>query len=365
MDKDEFLEELEYKLRGLPEEDYRRAMSFYRERLTDKHFPKGEDVTRLVGTPDEAAREVLNKTYEKPVKVPKEKRKSGCGGVFMAIILVIILLISGTAFILRHFHPNINIPFIYSSSSVYDTVTVDEFSSIDIDTNTAAVKIISTGNEYRVEYDVQDRAPEISVHSGTLKLTHKSESSFHIFNFSDDNEITVYVPSGTQLDTVTAKNDTGSVKLIDTNAKNVTLIADTGSVTIDNVKSDIINADSDTGSITLKQSTAKTVELKADTGSVKAENCEIDSLKCQSDTGSVKVEDTIFSTLDAKAETGSIKILGIPGSEEDYTIDLKADTGSVKINGDKQSDSYHSTGKTDKKITASASTGSVTLEFDK
>ena len=366
MNKEEFLEELDYKLRGLPEEDYQRAMSYYRERISDVNYPKDADVTRLLGTPDEAARAVLNKTYNKPVKIPKEKSKTPFTGCLLSAIAILAVAFIGGRILIRHFNVHLpwNIPFLSAPDMKTGNVTLDEFREISLEADTADVELIFKGSEYRLEYKVEDNDPSYSVESGVLKLTQKNKSRINILTGSADNRISIYVPENAKLGDVSLKSDTGSVKMSDGVCEKLIIEVDTGAAKCIHNDCGEFRLISDTGSCTVEESSAKTGFIKVDTGSVKLTASKVDDLKIESDTGSIKLDKTDFSVLTASADTGSVTLEGLSGKADDYLMDLKTDTGSVHVNGDSKDKSYSQNGVTEKGMKIKTDTGSIKVNFE-
>ena len=365
MNKDEFLEELEYKLRGLPEEDYHRAMNYYKDRISNANYPTDADVTRLLGTPDEAAREVLNKTYNKPVKIPKEKHKSHVPGCLFGTIAFLVIAVFGARFLVRHFHVKLpwNIPFITATEMESGTVNLDKFESMNIEADTAEIDVVFTGKEYKLDYELDSGEPVATVENGKLTVKQNKKSGTW-FSFGSDNKIKIYVPEDAQLSLAEIKTDTGSIYVDDGVIDELTMNTDTGSVHCNHNDCKKLKMLTDTGSSHIELTAAESAEIKVSTGSIHINKSEIPSLTCKSSTGSLTIEDTTFDMLTAGLNTGSATVKS-NGSLSDYNMDLKTDTGSIKLNGDKQEgSSYHQDGKTNKGIKIETDTGSIKVEIN-
>lgn len=59
MNREEFIQELEQRLKGLPKQDIENAISYYVEYLEDANISNDEDVTELFGSPAAIASEIL------------------------------------------------------------------------------------------------------------------------------------------------------------------------------------------------------------------------------------------------------------------------------------------------------------------
>ncbi len=88
MNKNEFLRELENRLKHLPKEDREDALHYYREYFDDMQAEDGEDVTNRVGDPKEVARGILTDCTEKQIKRQKEKGGVKNGAVMLWMILL-------------------------------------------------------------------------------------------------------------------------------------------------------------------------------------------------------------------------------------------------------------------------------------
>ena len=88
MNKNEFLRELENRLKHLPKEDREDALHYYREYFDDMQAEDGEDVTNRVGDPKEVARGILTDCTEKQIKRQKEKGGVKNGAVVLWMILL-------------------------------------------------------------------------------------------------------------------------------------------------------------------------------------------------------------------------------------------------------------------------------------
>lgn len=88
MNKKRFLEELSRQLKHLPEEDRLDALAYYEEYLEETGLGENEDVTTLLGTPKEVAREIIGSCTEKRLEAHKEK-----GGVKNSATLIWLVIL--------------------------------------------------------------------------------------------------------------------------------------------------------------------------------------------------------------------------------------------------------------------------------
>ena len=93
MKKDEFLKELRVKLKYLPAADREDAIRFYDEYISEMDLEEGEDVTARLGTPKEAAADIISECTQKHIdKSHEQKSVKGSATTIWLIILGILSL---------------------------------------------------------------------------------------------------------------------------------------------------------------------------------------------------------------------------------------------------------------------------------
>ena len=373
MNSDEFLKELQFKLRGLPETERVNAVRFFEEYIHKANLSPGTDVTTICGTPEEAARQVMsgsidNKAVKRSVRAheTKSEREGRHNGILGAIV-VLALLITGGLVVLGALGIAFDIKrmkFFSSSDKNSEIVELGDFSSVEVEGDTANVMLIADGDDYRVDYSVVGDDIKWDVNGGKLTLKYDSPSMIGI-NFSGNNSyINVHVPKGSELKDIVLNNDTSSVELKDIICNSAKLNTDTGRTSVTGTKAGELSLSSSTGSISVDEtSVEKELIVDADTGSINISNSSLGDAKLESDTGSLHFKDSDFNNLEAELDTGSIHIT-TSGKPEDYNMELETDTGNVYINGNKEGKSYEQSGSTGKTIKAETDTGSVNVNFD-
>ena len=82
------MQELEYRLRHLTEEDRLDALEYYSEYIDDLNLPVGGDVCVHLGTPKEVACQIIAQTTERKVEEQQEKKTTkGFGSIVWLAIL--------------------------------------------------------------------------------------------------------------------------------------------------------------------------------------------------------------------------------------------------------------------------------------
>ena len=83
-----FMQELEYRLRHLTDDDKIDALEYYSEYIDDLNLPPEGDVCAHLGTPKEVARQIIAQTTERKVEEQQEKKTTkGFGSVVWLAIL--------------------------------------------------------------------------------------------------------------------------------------------------------------------------------------------------------------------------------------------------------------------------------------
>ena len=88
MNKQAFMQELEYRLRHLTDEDKLDALEYYSEYIDDLNLPPEDDVCVHLGTPKEVARQIIAQTTERKIEEQQEKKTTkGFGSIVWLAIL--------------------------------------------------------------------------------------------------------------------------------------------------------------------------------------------------------------------------------------------------------------------------------------
>lgn len=72
MNKNEFLKRLDSRLMGMPKEDREDAINYYKEYFIDAGVEDNQDVIPIVGTPDKAARKIIDECTDKTLNEQKK-----------------------------------------------------------------------------------------------------------------------------------------------------------------------------------------------------------------------------------------------------------------------------------------------------
>lgn len=90
MNRNDFIKELQRRLRYLPKEDRDDAIAYYNEYLDDMELDQNEDVSAKLGNPKDVAREIIENCTAKAVESQKENNSiKGSGKLVWLVILAI------------------------------------------------------------------------------------------------------------------------------------------------------------------------------------------------------------------------------------------------------------------------------------
>ena len=93
MTREEFLNELNDKLKYLPETDRAAAISFYDEYISEMELEEGEDIVERFGTPKEVASDIISQCTQKHIdNTHEQKTVKGRATTIWLIILGILSL---------------------------------------------------------------------------------------------------------------------------------------------------------------------------------------------------------------------------------------------------------------------------------
>lgn len=240
------------------------------------------------------------------------------------------------------------------STDKFETNTYElnnEIKNISIDCDTADIEILplADGESRVICYEHINETHEVTVTDGTLKikLAEKRKWYEHIGISLKSPKITVYLPEG-EYGTVTVKNDTGSLKLLEKfSFENIDVQVQTGAVTCRSSAKESIKIKASTGMISISDLSCSALSLKTSTGAITVENaaCEGDvsikvstgmttlskfecgNLSSTGDTGGISLERVMVKDkLSIERSTGGVKLEASDAAE----IYIKTDTGNVR-----------------------------------
>ena len=156
MNSDEFLKELQYKLRGLPEAERVNAVRFFEEYIHKANLSPGTDVTTICGTPEDAARQVMSgsidtKAVKRSVRAHETKsQREGRHNGILGVIVVLALLVTGAMVLLAALGIAFDLKkmkFLSSSDRKTEIVELEQFNTVDVNADIAGISLIADGDD--------------------------------------------------------------------------------------------------------------------------------------------------------------------------------------------------------------------------
>ena len=96
MNREEFLKELNVRLKYLPETDRADAIRFYDEYISEMELEEGEDIVEKLGTPREVASDIISQCTQKRIDNVQEQKtvRDGATTVWLIILGILSLPLS-------------------------------------------------------------------------------------------------------------------------------------------------------------------------------------------------------------------------------------------------------------------------------
>lgn len=200
-----------------------------------------------------------------------------------------------------------------SIGSIEDTIVLDDFDSIEFDTDVADISI-KEGTDYKIHYRcTKNMIPEWQVADKKLKVINKKKEI--LFGVNNNCRIEITVPRGSELTLVNIQNDVGDVEIDGILTKECNVESNVGDIDLNNVTMENSVMNSDTGDIEIKKSTFTDLDLSSDVGSITVES-------------SQRLTDYAF---DLSTDVGEIEF-----NNEEYGKKYRrdGDAGKITIQGD-------------------------------
>lgn len=276
-----------------------------------------------------------------------------------------------------------------SDDYVTETLDVDEFNKLIVNTDTIDVNIIK-GDKYSITYHVpEDQKPEITNNDKTLSVSTKESEGFTLFNFSfffskeNNPYINITIPDSEDCKVLSLATSTGDIKVSDLTVDG-SINTSTGDIILNNNKMGNMVFEVSTGDIYINNCTMKSLETNASTGEVNISdstcngkyysrtstgdviinNSELDSFNLEGSTSDVNVKNTRINNITISTSTGDISMI-LKGEEKEYSFDIDTSTGDIEIGQDEFEDRYSKHTDGNKQISISTSTGDIEIDFSK
>lgn len=216
---------------------------------------------------------------------------------------------------------------------------LESFQSMDIALDYAEFKVV-VSDHYGIEYKVDKEYNfTYEVKNGCLEVVQgnqRDRSMFKFINFGfnswntvyEKQAVIIYVPQNTELKALSVVNDSGNVTIGGFNTENLTVKADYGNVDIKDMESTDMDLTLESGNLTLQDIKTETLGIKNDYGNCDMEDVSVKTVaKMELDSGNLTMNHTEVQKLDAIAEYGNIE--GKELKADEMTLEL--DSGNCKL----------------------------------
>lgn len=366
MSNEEFLRRLETALRNrVPQEDVDDAMNYHREYFAEA----GEDAAQELPTPETVAEQIIREREE----YFRKRRFQWAKPVIIVAVCIVLVATAAMGWGIKHFFRSlwgrVNSPLpdivvqteeveavmiapdaietaqfttFQDGDMVYVSGTVGAFDSVVVEGVSDAVTFTLGDGFFLDMWHSEKENVSYEVRNNTFYII--GEMTGIISTGFQSGNISITVPYGAWLSTMTVDSDIGNITVEDINAGNVYLNADLGNILVFNGTFRTLDCDSDLGNVTVSSVAA-------------------DSLKCYCNAGNVEALEFTAKETELEADLGNVTAIAM-GSKSDYALELEVDLGKIKVDGQKVSSPYSSYGEGNV-LKARADVGNVTVDFNK
>lgn len=197
--------------------------------------------------------------------------------------------------------------------TVKETIVIDEqIEVIDVDMDMGDIKVVY-GDEAAVKYEFSEKSvPKVTCKDGKLTVKQKKTRIFGRTELNNKYSLTIILPSGNELDSMTVEADMGSIKLSEIKVSGkVEIAADMGNIELNNINCKSMTAEADMGNIELKNLICEKLDAEADMGNIEVSG-DFDEANVSCDMGNVSVDcDNEDAVINAECDMGECKVNGV------------------------------------------------------
>lgn len=229
---------------------------------------------------------------------------------------------------------------------------LEPFTNLDIDIAFADFKVVES-DHYGIEYHLDREAliyEEIS--QDTLKITQKSapgadnEKSFlsigiPFFGGMDNGQeyVIIHMPKGTELGTVSIKNASGDVALVDLQAENVVLENTFGSMKTEKINAKTVDINLEAGDFAFESIVSEELNIENRFGNIEGQEATAENIVIGIESGDCAIKDMSSTVSEFNSKFGSLS-LGLHETVATYSVEAKTVFGSVTVNDDEKGTGY-------------------------
>lgn len=245
------------------------------------------------------------------------------------------------------------------------------FENLEIQTDFAEVQILESDHFGVLLGEFSEHPFRFDQTGKTLKISQQNQFSFQMNLFMlpfgtfgkamGDAYLTVYVPAGTKLNSISIKSSTGDVTLEDLAAKELVLRNDFGKMNLVNLNTSGIDARISTGNMNLTGTTTESLKLKGDFSEIYLEDSAVTgSANITTATGGIKSRNSALSQTEIKTDFGDIS-LDLTSPSTEYKLDLSTEFGDISVDNSTYTNHISTTSQTPNFIKIRCSTGNIRI----
>lgn len=233
----------------------------------------------------------------------------------------------------------------------YENYDITGIKNIHLDFNNAKIVLQeSSDSKFGVKINLPDseQKPSVNISEDTLTIEDTS-SGFHILwlfgsIFSTNNEVTVYVPKGTELKDISIDTSNGRIELINLNLESIKAETSNGAITGQNLNiSDNASFKTSNGEINLSGSFHDTTNAVTKNGKIIGDGSFFGKTSFKTSNGTITMENDI--------------------KRSECNISAETSNGNIRVNGTGMGKNFQENNGASNSINLDTSNGSIAVDF--
>ncbi len=280
-------------------------------------------------------------TYSDPPKHSAAKIIAICASIGCAVILIIVITLVSLFSVAKYAPSDVAdeitdeiqdelsselgiTPHVKHAGDLKKTISLDEFSSIQIEAEIADL-VFRPGMNWQLSYRVSDKnyVPTAAVRDGVLTIKQSDPDSLHFK--AVNNTITITYPSDALFTSLSITNNIGDIDLLEMTTTDVVISNNVGDLKLSKLISETADITINTGDVTMRDGDIKTLSVETNTGDVELSNMK------QTDHAGMTLS-SASNDIEIDGEEVESPYNREPNSSYDFTISTA--TGEVEINLD-------------------------------
>lgn len=212
----------------------------------------------------------------------------------------------------------------YQGEFIEKSVDLKNVKKLNINISEADIEILE-GENFHMEYGYDNAAQSMKeeVKDGTYYLTSKylprqiywSAFSFGNMSYqSEDSYVRIYIPKGRQLEDMQITDGYGNVTVETADAKTFIINAESGDVTVKNLKAQTASLNTDYGSFQMDSSKVTDLTVNNESGEGKVNDLTAEKVNMNFAYGNMSLKDITTDSISLYSESGEISVENLAGS---------------------------------------------------